>query len=74
MKIIRAVGKIAKDFKAIYECEFCGFTAKWDAEDTPKFYRLSVPNKKCPKCGRKTGGYLPYVREYEPYKPRWMKD
>ena len=61
MKIIRAIGELSDDYAAIYECEFCKFRAKWSAENNDKFYRLVVPNKKCPRCGKKRGGYLPYA-------------
>ena len=54
MKIQKITSMNRRDFHAIYECEFCGFTENGSGYDDSNFHENVIPNMKCPVCGKKS--------------------
>ena len=66
MRIKKIISQHRRDFQAIYECEHCGYTEKSCGYDDEFFHREVIPNKVCPKCGKKAGeDYRPLATKYE---------
>ena len=65
MKIKEILHQHRRDFKAIFECEHCGYTEQqWGYDDT-NFHQNVIPNMECPKCGEKAGNnYRPLQTKY----------
>ena len=53
MKIQKILFQHRRDFRAIYECEHCGATAKGTGYDDTHFHRKVIPTMWCRKCGKK---------------------
>lgn len=54
MKIIKTYNWNRRDFYYDAECEFCGYIDKNNSGYDNDYYRSTViPDKKCPKCGKK---------------------
>lgn len=53
MKIKQIVSQYRRDMTVIYECEHCGHTEKGYAYDDANFHQNVIPDKECPKCGKK---------------------
>jgi hypothetical protein len=65
MKIKKIISQYRKDFKAIYECEYCGHTEESWGYDDEFFHKEVLPCKVCHKCGRKASGdFVPYPMKY----------
>jgi len=52
MKIIKMVNQPRRDFRAIYECEDCGYKVERIGYDDRNFYDNVIPNIECRKCGK----------------------
>jgi rubredoxin len=54
MKIKQIVEQHRRDFRAIYECEGCGYISKTKERgyDDRNFHDNVIPDMKCPKCGK----------------------
>lgn len=52
MRIKQIIHQNRRDFKAVFECEHCGYTAvRWGYDDA-NFHQNVIPAMKCPKCGK----------------------
>lgn len=52
MKIKEMLSQHRRDFRAIYECESCGYTEKSSGYDDRNFHDNVIPNFKCKQCGK----------------------
>lgn len=68
MKIKEITWQNRRDFKAIYECEFCGATKEGCGYDDSNFHNNVIPNMKCPKCGKSSG-----IATSHATNPDWMQ-
>jgi len=69
MHIKRILSQNRRDFRAIYECEHCGYTYEGIGYDDSYFHQEVVPNKKCPKCGKTADeNYRPLQTKYPDWK------
>ena len=71
MKIKEITYQNRRDFKAIYECEHCGYVDEKDSwgYDDDNFHRNVIPKMKCPKCGKTAGDdYRPMGTKYPAHK------
>lgn len=65
MRIKKIISQYRRDFQAVYECEHCGHTMKGYGYDDDFFHNEVIPNKVCPKCGKKAGeNYRPLAPKY----------
>ena len=65
MKIKKILSQHRRDFRAIYECEHCGFEQEDSGYDDAFFHNQVIPSKVCPKCGKKAGeDYRPLATKY----------
>lgn len=69
MKIKKIIDQNRRDFNAIYECEFCGATKEGYGYDDSNFHNNVIPNMKCPKCGKSSGGVI----TSHATNPDWMQ-
>ena len=71
MKIKRITYQNRRDFKAIYECEHCGYETEeqWGYDDA-NFHNNVIPKFKCPECGKTAADdYRPLATKY----PEWQQ-
>lgn len=52
MKIKQIIHRYRRDFRAVFECEHCGYTAERWGYDDANFHQNVIPAMKCPKCGK----------------------
>jgi len=52
MKIIKILNQHRRDFRAIYECEDCGYKVEGSGYDDRNFHDNVIPNIECGKCGK----------------------
>lgn len=65
MRVKEITSQNRRDFRAIYECEHCGYTEEGRGYDDAYFHNSVVPNKVCPTCGKKAGAnYRPLATKY----------
>jgi len=65
MKIKEIISQCRGDFMAIYICEHCGYEEEGDGYDDINFHQNVIPNRKCPKCGKKApDNYRPLTTKY----------
>ena len=70
MRIKEILQQHRRDFRAIYECEHCGYTEKDYGYDDAYFHGTVIPDMECPRCGKKAGeNYRPLTTKY----PEWMQ-
>mgnify|MGYP003083379963 FL=1 len=62
MKIKKIISQHRRDFQAVYECEHCGYTVKSYGYDDEYFHNEVIPNKVCPKCGKKADKKLSCIK------------
>ena len=54
MRIKKIIHQNRRDFRAIYECEFCGHTKEDRGYDDDYFHQTVIPNMKCQGCGKQS--------------------
>lgn len=65
MRIKQILKQYRRDFKAIYECEHCGFTKTDGGYDDANFHHNVVPNFECDECGKTADeNYRPLTTKY----------
>lgn len=65
MKIKKILWQNRRDFRAIYECEHCGYTEEDRGYDDTNFHHNVIPEMVCEKCGKKAGeDYRPLETKY----------
>lgn len=65
MRIKEFTYRNRRDFKAIFECEHCGFEKEEWGYDDANFHRNVIPNMKCPECDKKAAmDYQPRATRY----------
>lgn len=65
MKIKKILHQHRRDFRAIYECEHCGYEHEDSGYDDAFFHKKVIPDMVCPKCGKKAGDdYRPLATKY----------
>ncbi len=70
MKIKKIIRQYRRDFRAVYECEHCGYEKEDRGYDDWNFHHNVIPNMVCPQCGRKAGEeYRPLETKY----PEWYQ-
>lgn len=65
MKIQKVLNQHRRDFRAIYECEHCGYTHESHGYDDSYFHQEVVPNMVCESCGNKAPD------DHEPNSPKY---
>ena len=53
MRIKEIISQHRRDFRAIYECESCGFELRAGGYDDANFHERVIPNMNCKQCGEK---------------------
>lgn len=51
MKIKKITYRLARDFEAIFECEFCGENCEKVGYDDDYFHNHVIPRMVCKSCG-----------------------
>lgn len=65
MKIKKIIHQHRRDFKAIFECEHCGYEEEKHGYDDNNFHVNVIPTMKCPKCEKTAGDdYRPLATKY----------
>jgi transcription elongation factor Elf1 len=65
MKVKEILKQHRRDFKAIFECEHCGYEMEQKGYDDENFHTNVIPNIACPKCGEKApSNYRPLMPKY----------
>jgi len=65
MHIKSIVSQHRRDFKAVYECEHCGYTETRGGYDDHYYHTTVVPGLTCPDCGKTAGtSYVPRSTKY----------
>ena len=65
MRIKEILSQNRRDFRAIYECEHCGYTYEGSGYDDANFHNNVIPEMKCPKCGKIA------PNNYRPLSPKY---
>jgi C4-type Zn-finger protein len=65
MRIKEIISQYRRDFRAIYECEHCGFTYEGSGYDDSYFHNFVIPQMKCKKCGKIA------MSDYKPMKTKY---
>jgi len=66
MKIKQITSQNRRDFYAVYECEYCGFTRKGSGYDDSYFHKKVIPKMKCKQCGKVSPDeYRPLSTKYD---------
>ncbi len=68
MRIKELIHQNRRDFKAIFECEFCGNTEEKRGYDDMNFHNNVIPNMECSKCKKKSGTVTSQATN-----PDWMQ-
>jgi len=55
MRIQKIVSTSRRDFRAIYECESCGWTRQGYGYDDANFHETVIPAMVCGSCGKSAG-------------------
>ena len=65
MRIKEILSQHRRDFRAIYECEHCGWIYDGSGYDDANFHQNVVPNMVCKQCGQKASDtYRPLTTKY----------
>ena len=68
MKIKEITYQHRRDFKAVYECEGCGFEQPGGGYDDDNFHRNVIPNMRCQACDQSSrtlgANYRPLTTKY----------
>ena len=54
MKIKKIISQHRRDFRAIYECEHCGYEEESYGYDDTNFHYNVIPAMVCSKCNKKS--------------------
>lgn len=65
MHIKEKLWQYRRDFKAIYECEHCGYMEEGSGYDDSYFHQNVIPKMVCPKCGKQAS------EDYKPMHTRY---
>ena len=55
MRIKEIISQHRRDFKAIFECEHCGYTETKSGYDDANYHQNVISKMKCSKCGKVAG-------------------
>lgn len=65
MRIKEILSQNRRDFRAIYECEHCGYTKEDNGYDDANFHNNVIPDMVCPECGKKASeNHRPLATKY----------
>lgn len=65
MKIKEILSQSRRDFKAIYQCEFCGWEIEGTGYDDANYHKNVIPIMVCQKCRRSAhDNYRPLTTKY----------
>ena len=65
MRIKEILYQHRRDFRAIYECEHCGYTYEGEGYDDANFHENVIPAMECKQCGMTAGpNYRPLTTKY----------
>lgn len=65
MKIKDITYQNRRDFKAIFQCEHCGYEEERWGYDDANYHQNVIPNMECPKCHEKADeSYRPIATKY----------
>lgn len=65
MKIKEIISQHRRDFRAIYECEHCGFTFNGSGYDDTNFHEKVIPTMVCRECDKTADEtYRPLATKY----------
>lgn len=65
MRIKEILYQHRRDFRAIFECEHCGYEKEFSGYDDAFFHQKVIPDMKCPMCGEKASeNYRPLTTKY----------
>jgi len=65
MKIKKIISQHRRDFRAIYECEHCGFEKESYGYDDANFHQNVIPKMKCSECNKTASeNYRPLTTKY----------
>jgi hypothetical protein len=65
VRIMVIVSRHRRDFRAVYECEYCGFSFEDSGYDDAHFHNSVIPDMKCLKCNKKAD------ETYQPLTPKY---
>jgi transcription elongation factor Elf1 len=69
MRIKEIVWQNRRDFKAIFECEHCGFSEEGSGYDDTNFHQNVIPKMVCTNCGEKASeSYRPLTTKYQDWE------
>jgi len=54
MKILQILSQYGRDFRAIYECQYCRAVHKGTGCDDAYFHNEVIPAMACKECGKST--------------------
>lgn len=66
MRIKQLLSQHRRDFRALYECEFCGDIRQGSGYDDTNFHANVVPSMKCDSCGKSADleVFRPFTTKY----------
>lgn len=65
MRIKKILHQHRRDFRAVYECEYCGHEVEDSGYDDEYFHTKVIPEKLCPVCGKMADAdYRPLTTKY----------
>lgn len=65
MKIKKIVSQHRRDFRAVYECEHCGYEDEGPGYDDEHFHRNIIPRMRCKRCDKvASDNYRPLSTKY----------
>ncbi|WP_298832167.1 hypothetical protein [uncultured Campylobacter sp.] len=65
MRVFKILSQYRRDFRAVFECEHCGFKIEKTGYDDTNFHRNVIPDMRCEKCGKKAD------QNYRPLEPKY---
>lgn len=70
MEIKNITYRDGRDFKAIFQCEHCGYEIEEWRYNDKNYHENVIPNMKCPECRKRADrNYHPLAKKY----PGWME-
>lgn len=72
MKIIKMVSQYRRDFRAVVECENCGYQKEIRGYDDRNYHDNVLPGRPCSKCGKSRNDlgivHEPTPTKYQPWE------